>query len=408
MSPALIVSSKLKLKGRLDMTPVEGGVPQEIIDLILDFTDKKALKACSCVARSFRYTSQKHLFSDIRLKPSSRFWLKSDLFIERFLKILTRSPHLALHVRALTLVEGTGIGSPVWMRTEQFASILVMFANLTKLSIESQLWLNWRSFPPALVTALHGTMALPTLTSVRLRHLRFEQSSELISLLQCSRNLEFLGLSQVYVRGIDNENAGILDSPLGLSSLELDPFLRPLIHSVTGAVDLQRLRFLRTTISSTELEAEAQRLLDSTVHLEHYHVHLSHHQTGTSTITLRDLRLLRTLEITVFFEFATSPDWCNPVAWAARVLSSVPSPSRIQHVILNVHVDERELRYLSRLADLEPVLTAPALAALRRVTVRLDALDVDFSISGGEREVGEALPALCRLGLLEIVLLGLT
>src|ERR1700761_2097574 len=210
------------------MTPVEGGpttVPQEIIDLILDFTDKKALKVCSCVARSFRYTSQKNLFSDIRLKPSSRFWLKSDSFIERFLKVLTRSPHLALHVRALTLVEGTGIGSPAWMRTEQFASILVMFVNLTKLSIESQLWLNWRSFPPTLVTALHGTMALPTLTSVRLRHLRFEQSSELISLLQCSRNLEFLGLSQVYVRRIDNENAGILDLPLGLSSLELDPFL---------------------------------------------------------------------------------------------------------------------------------------------------------------------------------------
>ncbi|KAJ7916168.1 hypothetical protein B0H13DRAFT_374895 [Mycena leptocephala] len=98
-------------------------LPQELIDLILDLnaSDKRSLKACSRVARSFRHTSQKHIFSDIRLMPASRYWIKSRyLTLQGFSQILSNSPHLALNVRSLTVIEGTGVGSVPWMRTDAF------------------------------------------------------------------------------------------------------------------------------------------------------------------------------------------------------------------------------------------------------------------------------------------------
>jgi hypothetical protein len=286
-------------------------LPQELIDLILDLnaSDKRSLKACSrvarflvskrcwsssnsCIARyrSFRHTSQKHIFSDIRLMPASRYWIKSRyLTLQGFSQILSNSPHLALNVRSLTVIEGTGVGSVPWMRTDAFPAILSMLANLNNLSIESDLWLDWNSFPTTLITALHLTVALPSLTSIRLHHLRFDRSTELVSLLQSCRHIDSLVFSQVSVQITDSNDsdAAVSDTRLSLSSLTLDPSLLPLLHSVTSTVDAQSLRYLHTTVSTPEMEAEIQHLLDATENLGHYHVHLSHHHSMCSVFTIR-------------------------------------------------------------------------------------------------------------------------
>ncbi|KAJ7801922.1 hypothetical protein B0H13DRAFT_2163088, partial [Mycena leptocephala] len=329
-------------------------LPQEVIDLILDVTNKKTLKVCSRVA----WLPKAHFFH-ITLRPPSQFWIKSrHLTLQGFSDILSNSPHLALNVHSLMLVEGTGIGSIPWMRTDSFPSILSMLVNLTSISIESDIWLDWDSFPNTLIAALYTTVALPSLTHLRLRYLRFDRASELASLLRRCRNIDSLLLSRVSVRSVDSNDAdaGMLDKRLGLSSLTLDPSLLPLQHSVTSAVDIRSLRYLHTSVSEPEMEAEIQHLLDATENLEHYHVHLCHHSTDTAIIDLHNLSHLRTLEISFPLEFATSPDEYDPIDWAGTILATSPDPSPIQHVILNINIDEKDLPYLFRLEDLEPVL----------------------------------------------------
>ncbi|KAJ7877331.1 hypothetical protein B0H13DRAFT_2054105 [Mycena leptocephala] len=357
-------------------------LPQEVIDLILDLTDKKTLKVCSRVARSFRHTSQKRIFSHITLRPPSQFWIKSrHLTLQGFSDILSNSPHLALNVH-----------------------------RLCSISIESDAWLDWDSFPNTLIAALYTTVALPSLTYLRLRYLRFDRGSELASLLRRCRNVDSLLLSRVSVRSVDSSDAdaGMLDKRLGLSSLTLDPSLLPLQHSVTSAVDVRSLRYLHTSVSEPEMEAEIQHLLDATENLEHYHVHLCHHSTDTAIIDLQNLSHLRTLEISFPLEFATSPDEYNPIDWAGTILATSPDPSPIQHVILSINIDEKDLPYLFRLEDLEPVLLAPSMAALRKVTVNVDSYDLDFGIYYCERDICEAFSVLCDREILKVEMLGVT
>ncbi|KAJ6535998.1 hypothetical protein DFH09DRAFT_1179312 [Mycena vulgaris] len=381
-------------------------LPQELIDSILDLTDKKALKACARVARSFLHTSQKRIFSHVKLMPAPRYWRRADMTLQEFSQILSLSPHLALNVRSIVLVEGTGAGSVPWIRTDAFPAIFSMLVNLTRISIESDLWLDWSSFPTASIQALKVGVALPSLTSVRLRNFRFGKSTELVSLLQCCRSLDTLLLSRVSVAEIDSSDGDAPNTRLALSSLELDPFLFPLLHSVTSTIDPRSLRHLRTTVSSPELEEQAQNILDATEALSHYHVYLDHHHTDASLISLQNLSHLRTLEISISFEFATGPDDYDPVGWAANLLATTSDPSPIQHVILNVNIEERDLPYLFRLEHLESFLLAPEMASLRKVTVNLDSYDMDFNIYGGDREVVEAFSILSERDMLEVELLG--
>ncbi|KAJ6551699.1 hypothetical protein B0H19DRAFT_1073349 [Mycena capillaripes] len=381
-------------------------LPQELIDLILELTERKSLKACARVASSFRHTSQKRIFSHIKLMPASRYWIVKSLTLDKFSQILSSSPHLALDVRSLTVVEANGVGSVPWMRTDNFPGILSMLVNLTNIAIESDFWLDWNSFPAAVMKALQVTVALPSLTSVRLHYLRFDRSTELVSLLQCCRNVNSIVFSRVTVETMDNNVTSVLDARLGLSSLTLDPSPLPLLHSVTSVVDVRNLRYLHAALSSPEIETEIQNLLDATEHLGHYHVHLSHHHTDTTIINLQHLSHLRTLEFTLFFEFATSPDDYDPVHWAANILATSANPSPIQHVILNVNIDEKDLPYLFRLEDLEPFLVAPEMASLRKLTVKIDSFDLDLQIYSCQRDIYEAFPSLGDRDMLEIELLG--
>ncbi|KAJ6461112.1 hypothetical protein C8R45DRAFT_1029204 [Mycena sanguinolenta] len=255
-------------------------LPQELIDLILDRTDEKSLISCARVARSFRYTSQKHLFASVILEPASRYrhgWLRSKaLTLKGFSQILSNSPHLAPHVHSLTLIEGTGLGSPKWMRKDAFPPLLSMLVNLTAISIGSHSSIDWDSFSPTLITALQAAVALPSLTSVHLHHLRFDRSAQLASFLQCCKNVDSLVLSRLAFKD-SGDSTGFLDTGAALLSLTMDPSLTPVIHSVTNAFDVRSLGYLRTTVSRPALETETQRLLDATENLVHCHIQLHHH-----------------------------------------------------------------------------------------------------------------------------------
>ncbi|KAF8218232.1 hypothetical protein K438DRAFT_1953057 [Mycena galopus ATCC 62051] len=383
-------------------------LPQELIDLILDRTDKKTLVACARVARSFRYTSQKHIFANVVLAPASRYWSRrKSLTSKGFSRILSKSPHLALEVHALTLIEGSGIGSARWMRKDAFPPILSMLVNLAEISIGSDVSIDWDSFPTPLIKALQLTVALPTLTSVRLNHLRFTGSAELVSFLQCCKNVDSLIFSRLTFKN-GGGDVSALDTRLGLSSLTMDPSLTPVLHSVTSTFDVQSLGYLHTTVSRPELEAETQHLLDATKNLEHCHINLYHHQTDSSVINLQNLSRLRTLEFTLSFEFSTAPDDFNPVRWTGNILTTSRDPSPIQHVILNVNVEEQDLSCLFLLGELERFFVAPKMSSLRLLTVNLDSFELDFSIYSCECDIRDVFPILCGRGMLEIQLFGVS
>ncbi|KAJ7471190.1 hypothetical protein B0H11DRAFT_2040767 [Mycena galericulata] len=388
--------------------PLDGAptLPQELIDAILDLTDKESLQSCSRVARSFRDTSQKHIFSHIEFKPAFRYWPPSDSRVQDLSQIFSCSPHLALNVRSISLIKRNGI-NPSWIRGSTFPTILPMLVNLTGISIESDfVGLDWHTLSNTLTKALHATVCMPSLTSIRLHYVRFERSTELISLLQCCRHLDSLVFCTVPVGRIDSHHLGTPILQLGLSVLEMDPFQRPLVHSVTSTFDLRGLQHLRTTLTSPEMEAEIQPILDSTEALTHYHAHLSHHRTDAANINLQGLSHLRTLEITIPCNFATSPDDYDPIGWTRNILATLVDPSPVERVVLNVIVEEPDLPYLHLLADLETLLVAPKMAALRTLTVNLDSFDLDFNIYGGERDLCEAFPILLEKKMLDIELRG--
>ncbi|KAK7048416.1 hypothetical protein R3P38DRAFT_2869219 [Favolaschia claudopus] len=384
-------------------------LPQELIDLILDVTDVKSLTACARVARAFRSTSQKHIFAEIRIVPPSRYWVKSkSLTFKAFSRVLAESPHLALSVRSLTLVEGTGVGSARWMRKDAFPEILSSLTSLTSLSIQSDVWLDWDSFPPALIQALQTTVALPSLTSVGLHHLRFRRSEELLSFLHSCSNVNSLVFSPVLVKSSSGGEVRLLNTRLGLASLTLDPSLVPVLHSVRSAFDMQSLRLLDTTITAPDLETETQNLLDESVNLEHLHIRLLHHHTDASNINIQRLSQLRTLELTLFFEFSTSPDNFDPVTWAANILSTTRPSVPIEHIVLNINIDERDLLYLSRLEALERALVSPQMASLHRLSVVVNSFEVDFNIYGCEEDIRSAFATLWQEGMLDMEFRGVS
>ncbi|KAJ7202346.1 hypothetical protein GGX14DRAFT_654269 [Mycena pura] len=388
-----------KTRGCFNMTPSDGRsitLPQELIDLILELTDQTTLKVCSRVASAFRYTSQRRLFSDLLLMRSR----DRPHPIAGFSKILIRSPHLALHVRSLRILEDSFNPRPSTM-SAQLSSILSMFVNLNKISIDSQSRLDWNS---DVLAAFRDTIKSSTLTSVRIANSTFERSSQLISLLQSNRSLEFLALSRVGVQKIDmiEVDAG---SQLRLRSLEID--LYPVMRSVTSVIDPQCLRHLRiTAVLFEDLDSNTiQCLLDNASHLNHCHFHCPEicFTLNISAYSFRSHLRLQTLEFSV-------TDYWTPEMydWAVGILSGVPNPSPVQHVILNVrvHLDMPwRSNFIGYLTHLQLVLTAPPVAPLRRVTVRLNSYDGSHIGVGIEQEIRDALPVLRDRGLLEVVLL---
>ncbi|KAJ7434491.1 hypothetical protein B0H11DRAFT_1938588 [Mycena galericulata] len=382
-------------------------LPQELIDRILDLTDKETLKSCSLVAYSFLRMSQKHIFSHIEFESTSLHGTQSDAKVQDLFQILSCSPHLALNVRSISLLKNRNGSKLSWMRSEILPVILLMLVNLTTLSIESDIvGLDWHTLSSALIKALHVTVSLSSLTSMRLISVRFEGSTDLISLLQCSKNLNSLVFSTVHVWRIDSKDSGTLNAQLpGLLVLKMNPFLRPLVHSVTSTFDLRNLRHLQTTLGSSGIDpAEIQPILDATGALMHYHAQFSHTDLAT-VVDLRNLTCLRTLEITIHFK-VLYPDADDPVGCAKNILATLPNPSPIEQIILNVIVAKYRLPRLSRLADLETLLLAPKMAALRNITVNLDSFDFDFNTPdgrvAGERKVSEAFPILREREILDI------
>jgi len=100
--------------------------PQELLDNILGYlVGARSLPNCSLVCSSWRYSSQRHLFYQVAFHTKEI----GDDGPEKFNDFLKHSPHIAPHIRHLTLTPGKGRHS-VSVQLSLLDSILSCLPNL--------------------------------------------------------------------------------------------------------------------------------------------------------------------------------------------------------------------------------------------------------------------------------------
>jgi hypothetical protein len=246
--------------------------PQELIDLILgktDSADKGTLKLCALVARSFRPTSQKLIFSDLTILPPGCDRIPA---LQRLADVFSASPHLALHVRTLHLVQ-PGLYQPcVWMQSDILPAILSVFTHLESLKVRIY---NWDCFSSNCEQAIYALITRSSLSSIELKEARLQTNARLKSLLRCLpaslESASFLNLfTDCYGRD-DPESASAELHQLRLASMHLHSYAPALFHWAIRAVDLKCLRHLHTMVKKNTMNV-VQQLLDGAVHVETYHL----------------------------------------------------------------------------------------------------------------------------------------
>ncbi|KAF7364756.1 hypothetical protein MVEN_00345500 [Mycena venus] len=317
--------------------------PQELIDLILgktDSADKETLKSCALVARSFRPTSQELIFSDLTILPSG---CDSISALQRLADVLSASPHLALHVRTLHLVQPGFYEPCVWMKSDILPAIFSMFTKLGSLDIRVY---NWDSFHSNCEQAIYALITRSSLSSIELKEARLKTNARLLSLLQCLpsslKSASFLNVfADDHLPYRDDPKSAFTElHQLRLASLHLDSFAPTLFHWAIRTVDLNCLRHLHTTVEEDTMN-DVQQLLDGAAYVETYHISFgsvfSHHENPN----LEKMLGLRTLEISVTLDWEEIEEvggqgQHNPLNDAMRTLDT--APHTITHLVLNLNI----------------------------------------------------------------------
>jgi hypothetical protein len=269
-------------------------VPQEVINAIVDFVeDPESLKPCSLASSQFCEPCQRILFHKLSIVQNSV--LNSSyggvMTIERASTTLTRSPHLALYVRDLSI---SVMNLPEDLAT--LLSIINALKHVECLVIRGHV-LDQTSIPSGLMTATLDVIARPCFRHLCLLHV-FHLPVWFVSHVLSSVRL--LTLRGVHVSSTDA--ATHLTRPLIASNLEDLTIITSVRYGGSivevstliagdnnpeGLPRLQRLCLSNPFGSPLErfsrIFAAASRTLQ---HLELYHVPSgTSSATGTSTIT---------------------------------------------------------------------------------------------------------------------------
>ena len=177
-------------------------LPQELIVVIIDqVDDQKTLKACSLVASSFVYLSQRLLFHTIDLDAPILTPRKKAY--TRFLRLLTLNPHLGTFVRSLRLGDDSddfGFSRSWIIHAKNLPQLFQLLPRLETFSLTfNSDEMNWKSIPADIHSAFGRLFCLPTLQAVSLEFIRGFPSQLFFSLTR----LKQLSLSCVEVDSTD-------------------------------------------------------------------------------------------------------------------------------------------------------------------------------------------------------------
>ncbi|KAJ7762073.1 hypothetical protein B0H14DRAFT_3510856 [Mycena olivaceomarginata] len=377
--------------------------PQELIELILgktDSADKETLKSCALVARSFRPASQKLIFSDLTIPFSGR---DSIVALQRLADVLSASPHLALYVRTLHLVQPGFYEPSVWMRSDIFPAVLSMFTELESLQVRVY---NWDYLHSNCEQAIYALITRSSLSSIEIKEIRFQTNARLFSLLRClPTSLESASFLNVFAENSLRDAPNSASAELRLTSLHLDSYAPALFHWAIRAVDLNWLRHLHTMVEENTLDV-VQELVDGAVFVETYHLSFGSIFSFDENPILEKMQGLRTLKITV------SLDWDeieelegqgrhNPLNDAMRTLDT--APHTIEHLVLNLNIwNPDQLFHFMQSTALENL--GEDRSALRDVVVRIvSRYDYTPALQRGIRYLEGVFYQLHNRGMLTVV-----
>ncbi|PBL02127.1 hypothetical protein ARMGADRAFT_1158719, partial [Armillaria gallica] len=185
-------------------------LPQELVDLIVDFLEEEplSLRACALAGYCFLQRCRMHLFRTIRFTD--------DTSSRRFLPLLL-SPQIPPLVKEILVVGSGTTTKSQWITSDDILSpILDSFVNVEAVGI-----LSCRFGSVTTIQKLR-TLSTKVVNMLRLDMLQFERTGDFFSLLQSFPSLRHLLLGSVYVRF--NERHPVSHSqPVLLETLEV-PF----------------------------------------------------------------------------------------------------------------------------------------------------------------------------------------
>ncbi|KAJ7723050.1 hypothetical protein B0H16DRAFT_1788151 [Mycena metata] len=355
--------------------------PQELIDLILDEvdpTEKDTLKslACALVARSFRPTSQKLIFSDLTIDHDS------ILALQRLEVVLSASPHLAQY-------------------STISAAILSVLDNVKSLRTRID---NWHYLDSTCEQAIYALITRSSLSSIEIDGATFQTNRQLVTFLQCfPASLESASLSKVFTNWTNLlSNSLQFEHQLRLTSLDLGTPDPVLFQWAIRAVDF---RCLHVTFDDDAMDA-IQRLLDVAINVETYHLSFYDCWPHAGSPNLEKMQRLRTLEISVELNWTEILQLAgqgedNPLNDAMRALAT--APPTVEHLVLNLDIyNPDELPNFMGSAVLNDL--DEGLPALQDVALRIvSSYDDDAALQRGIRYVEAVFSRLHQRGMLTAI-----
>ncbi|KAJ7779946.1 hypothetical protein B0H16DRAFT_1878544 [Mycena metata] len=315
--------------------------------------------------------TQRLIFSDLTILPSG---CDSVLALERLADVLSASPHIALYVRAVHLLQPAVDVPCVWMQSDILPAILSVLPNLEHLNMRLY---NWEDLHSNCEQAIYAMITRSALSSIQLQEARFAGETRLLALLRCfPASLESVLISGVSVdeepwlwAGLDS--IAVESRQLRLASLHLNGSHPALFHWAMRVVDPKCLRYLHIMdeidnsifypcfpLSSRCLKCQ----INSAWYIAQY-----------DNSNLEKMQALRALEISVILvddvnRFAQTQR--NPLIDAMRTLGT--APDGVEHLVLNMNIwDPDKLPQLMQPASRELERLGENLPALRDVVVRI-------------------------------------
>ncbi|KAK0490631.1 hypothetical protein IW261DRAFT_27000 [Armillaria novae-zelandiae] len=185
-------------------------LPQELVDLVVDFLDEDppSLRACALAGRCFLQRCRMHLFRTVQFTD--------DTSSRRFLPLLL-SPHIPPLVKEILVVGSGPTTTSQWITADDIlSSMLDSFVNVEAVRI-----LSCRFGSVTTIQKLR-TLSSKAINMLRLDMLQFECTGDFFSLLQYFPSLRHLLLGSVYVR-LNERHPVSHSQPVLLETLEV-PF----------------------------------------------------------------------------------------------------------------------------------------------------------------------------------------
>ncbi|KAJ7130809.1 hypothetical protein C8R43DRAFT_1025067 [Mycena crocata] len=225
----------------------------------------ESLRSCALVARAFVRPCQTYIFHGISLSDE-----KEIISPRSFSALLTNSPHLGSHVRALFFEHGL---NATVENLEPIMHTLASVTNLVRLDIspDSSQGLSWQSYPAALRASFISVFALPYLRHITLWYFEFHDAAELQAILRGSTSLKTLVLRSTTFNNTEQTGTSNDNSPtVVLDSLQLyfmdATQIQAMLDSFTS-IDITHLRhiYLHNTPMCSLLRVNAATIQKLTV-----------------------------------------------------------------------------------------------------------------------------------------------